>query len=72
MSQRVTVCGEVKGVTPGAEAKASLNRALLFEVVVAGSRPETGLPTHGQGEAKVKLRGGPNRLRLQTERMNCG
>jgi hypothetical protein len=42
MSQRVTVCGEVKGVTPGAEAKASLNRALLFEVVVAGSRPETG------------------------------
>jgi len=27
MSQRVTLCGEAKGDTPGAVAKASLNRA---------------------------------------------
>ena len=43
MSRRVTVCGEVKGVTPGAAAKASLKKAwpLARGVVVAGSRPET-------------------------------
>jgi hypothetical protein len=30
MSLRVNLCGQVKGVTPAAVAKASLNRAVLL------------------------------------------
>jgi hypothetical protein len=32
MNRRVTVTGKVKGLRPGAEAKASLNRALSVAV----------------------------------------
>ena len=35
-------------------------------------RPETGWPIHGQDEAWVKSRGGPNTYRLKTVVMNCG
>src|SRR3954466_7641943 len=52
----------------GAEAKASPNRA----TIVVGGRPETERATHGQVEAGVRPRGGPNRPRLKTGRMTCG
>ena len=39
---------------------------------VAYGRPETWRATHGQVEAEVRLRGGPNRPRLKTGRMTCG
>jgi hypothetical protein len=35
MSRRVTVCGKVKSLRDGAEAKASLNRAIESQVVDA-------------------------------------
>ena len=53
--RRVALCSEVKCFRHGAEAKASLKRA-----IVAWRRPETGRPIHGQVEVKVKLHGGPN------------
>ena len=56
MVRRVNVTGEVKCLRHGAEAKASLNWANL----VAHHRPETWRAIHGQVEAKVTLRGGPN------------
>jgi hypothetical protein len=40
--------------------------------LVAGGRPETERATHGQVEARVRPRGGPNRPRLKTGRMTCG
>ena len=40
--------------------------------LVAINRPETGWPNHGQAEAQVKLRGGPNRSMFQNARMTCG
>ena len=40
--------------------------------LVTGGRPETGRAIHGQAEAEVRLRGGPNRPRLKTGRMTCG
>ena len=52
----------------GAAAKASLNRANI----VIGGRPETGRAIHGQAEAGVRPRGGPNRPRVKTGRMTCG
>src|SRR3954453_14604435 len=52
----------------GAAAKASPNRANI----VSGARPETERATHGQVEAGVRPRGGPNRPRLKTGRMTCG
>src|SRR3954454_25097942 len=52
----------------GAEAKASPNRA----TIVVGGRPETERATHGQVEAGVRPRGGPNRPRLKTGRRTCG
>ncbi len=39
---------------------------------VTGGRPETGRAIHGQVEARVRPRGGPNRPRLKTGRMTCG
>ena len=39
---------------------------------VAGGRPETERATHGQVEARVRPREGPNRPRLKTGRMTCG
>ena len=44
----------------GAKAKASLNRA-----AVAGIRHETKWANHGQVEAGLNARGGPNPLMLQ-------
>ena len=67
MSQRVNLSGKVKPVIGGAVAKASLNRA-----VVAGIRHETMRATHGQAEAKLILRGGPNTPMLQNWVMTCG
>ena len=61
MVRRVNVTGEVKHLRCEAAARASLNRA--YEVGCI--RPETGWPTHGQVEVKVKLYGGPNRLPLK-------
>ena len=52
---------------PGAEAKASLNRAR-----VSVDRPETEWSSHDQVEVEVKLDGGPNRPPLKRWRMNCG
>ena len=40
--------------------------------IVVGGRPETERATHGQVEAGVRPRGGPNRPRLKTGRMTCG
>ena len=51
----------------GAAEKSSLNRAR-----VALSIPETGRPIHEQGEAKVKLCGGPNTHLLKKMVMTCG
>ena len=45
---------------PGAEAKASLNRA-----IVRCNRPETVWASHVQAEVQVKLNGGPNALMLK-------
>ena len=39
---------------------------------VTGGRPETERAIHGQAEAGVRPRGGPNRPRLKTGRMTCG
>ncbi len=39
---------------------------------VSGGRPETERATHGQVEAGVRPREGPNRPRLKTGRMTCG
>ena len=39
---------------------------------VVRGRPETERATHGQAEAGVRPRGGPNRPRLKTGRMTCG
>ena len=39
---------------------------------VTGCRPEARRSTHGQGEAWVTLRGGPNSPRLKTWGMTCG
>ena len=39
---------------------------------VIGRRPETGRAIHGQVEARVRPRGGPNRPTLKSGRMTCG
>ena len=62
------VHSEVKGEIPGAEAKASLNRAFL----VVCCRPEPRRSSHGQDEAQVTLRGGPNPRMLKNSGMSCG
>jgi len=51
--------------------EAQWKRAWIGRQVVV-NRPETGWPNHGQAEAQVKLRGGPNRSMLQNARMTCG
>ena len=61
MVRRVNVTSEVKDLRSAAEAKASLNRALI----VSGIRPETEWPSHEQAEVEVKLHGGPNPLPLK-------
>jgi len=38
---------------------------------VALNRPEAERSTHGQDEARVKSRGGPNRLTLKSYLMSC-
>ena len=68
MGRRVTLSGKVNQIFWEAVAKASLNRAN----VVWWSRPETEWSIHGQGEAKVRFRGGPNLLTVKCHRMNCG
>ena len=68
MVRRVNVFGKVKHLRCGAAAKASLKWAYEVKCI----RPETGWPTHGQVEVKVKLYGGPNRLSLKCQRMSCG
>ena len=50
----------------GAVAKASVNSAR-----VAWIRPETGRSTHGQVEALVTQRGGPNPFELKIVGMSC-
>lgn len=67
MGQRVTFSGKVNRER-GAEGKPSLNRANI----VAGSRPETGRSSHGQGEGGVIPTGGPNPLMLKNQGMSCG
>ena len=61
MVRRVNVTSKVNDLRSGAEAKASLNRAML----VSGIRPETERPSHEQAEVEVKLHGGPNPLPLK-------
>ena len=60
MVRRVYVCSEVKNLRFEAVGKPSVNSA-----IVACIRPETGWPIHGQVEAEVKFRGGPNSLLLK-------
>lgn len=67
MSQRVTLCSEVKFV----ERSRSESESEQGDIV-AGSRPETGRSIHGQGEARVTPRGGPNPLALKSQGMSCG
>ena len=64
MGLRVTLCCEVKPIGE-AVGKPSPNRANL----VAGRRPETERSILGQVEAWVKLRGGPNPLKLKIQGM---
>ena len=68
MTPGVAVCSEVKGLWPGAEAKASAKCAAS----VACSRPETRRSMHGQAEGDVKVPGGPNSFGLKTDGMTCG
>ena len=53
-------------------AEAQWKRGLIRPTSVMMIRPETEWPNHGQDEAQVKLRGGPNRSELQHARMTCG
>jgi hypothetical protein len=39
---------------------------------VASNRPEARRSTHGQDEAHVTVRGGPNGLTLKSYPMSCG
>ncbi len=55
MGWRLIFCGKVKP----RKVKPKGNRVLKGRTV-AGNRPEAGRSIHGQDEAKVKLRGGPN------------
>jgi hypothetical protein len=68
MILRVTLPGKVKGLRPVAEAKASVNSA----TPVRWSRPESQRSIHGQAEADVTVRGGPNEYGLKTVSMTCG
>ena len=67
MIRRVTVCGKVKDLRSGAEAKASLNRANKLHNV----SPKPWRAMHEQDEAYVRVGGGPNRLALKNYRMTC-
>ena len=60
--------GEVKVFSTGAEAKASLNRAM--ESMGVDPKPKRSI--HGQVEARVIPSGGPNGYRLKTVPMSCG
>ena len=64
----LVVRGKVNHVYWGAEAKASLNRAIL----VACTRPETRWSNHEQDEILRNQNGGPNYLELQIYEMTCG
>ena len=55
--------------TEGPEPKG--NRVLIGRQVTC-NRPETGWPTHGQVEARVKSRGGPHSWPLKRSEMSCG
>jgi hypothetical protein len=68
MMRRVTLCGKVKDLRSGAEAKASVNSATQ----VIWSRPESQRSIHEQAEADVTVRGGPNKYGLKTVLMTCG
>ena len=65
---RVTLFGKVKGLRPVAEGKPSVNSATQ----VKWSRPESQRSIHGQAEADVTVRGGPNGCGLKTAPMTCG
>ncbi len=68
MGLGVTVRGKVKGL----EARSRSESECEQRVQVAGGRPENGRSNHGQDEADVRVRGGPNGLRLKTHPMSCG
>src|SRR3972149_1458451 len=78
MSRGVALRGELKGENPEGGGKPSLNRAPLPDgraaarPSVAQCRPETGGATHGQGEARLVPRGGPNPPVLQYQGMSWG
>ena len=59
--------GKVKPLRGEAEAKASLKRAL--ESYVVDLKPMRSI--HGQAEARVKSRGGPNPRKLKIAGMSC-
>eukprot|EP00825_Cyclidium_porcatum_P049908 TRINITY_DN873_c0_g2_i1.p1 TRINITY_DN873_c0_g2~~TRINITY_DN873_c0_g2_i1.p1 ORF type:complete len:262 (-),score=-57.85 TRINITY_DN873_c0_g2_i1:33-818(-) len=67
MNRRVMVCSKVKSRTTEPQRK-----RVRIGRLVARHRPETRRSTHGQGEAQLNLRGGPNRLLLKKYRMSCG
>ena len=62
------VHSEVKPEIGGAEGKPSLKRAIL----VVCCRPEPRRSSHGQDEARVTPRGGPNPRMLKNSGMSCG
>ena len=66
MGQRLIGSGDLNG-----RGEAERERVLIGRLV-AGSRPETGRSSHGQGEGEVTLTGGPNRDLLKKIRMTCG
>jgi hypothetical protein len=68
MIRGVTLLGKVKGLRPEAEGKPSVNSATQ----VKWGRPEAKRSNHGQVEADVTVRGGPNRCGLKTALRTCG
>ena len=67
MSQRVIFAGKVKPLQVEPQRKRVWNGRL-----VCRDRPETRWSIHGQGEAWVILRGGPNKCKLKITLMSCG
>ena len=65
-SNELLVCASLSHMTEAQRKRVWIGR------IVHINRPETRWPNHGQVEAQVKLRGGPNRRVLQHSRMTCG
>ena len=68
MIRGVGLHGKVKGLRSEAEGKPSVNSANQ----VMWARPEAKRSNHGQVEADVTVRGGPNRYGLKTVLTTCG